>query len=152
MHRKPSSFVLSVLRHGYLRPLSPVPSRYCHTPLPVAAKGKFRLVLALRQVNAYLNVNTFRCKDLKIVAELFERNDILSRSISHGGIITSIYTRIIIYIWVFSGKFTAHETQQKLHIQRIVGCTFRISKLWKIVTQFNMDNFRANRLLTIGVL
>ena len=112
MHRKPSSFVLSVLRHGYLRPLSPVPSRYCHNPLPVAAKGKFRLVLALRQVNAYLNVNTFRCKDLRIVAELLERNDILSR-LSHMGVSSHRYTPGSLLIFGFSLGSLQHTKLNK---------------------------------------
>ena len=107
---KPSSFVLNVVKHGYVLPLIGVPPifyaknmsavkhadfvseaiesllqkglleellgpAYCKTPLKVTDKGKLRLVLDLRHVNAFIRVKKFRYEDLKIVAELFEDND-----------------------------------------------------------------------------
>ena len=108
---KPSPFVLNVLEHGYVLPLTSIPPpfiaknnqsalkypvfvdeaikellkygyieelsepAYCCNPLTVADKGKLRLVLDLRHVNAYINVKKFRYEDLKVVTELFEEND-----------------------------------------------------------------------------
>ena len=91
-HLKPSQFVLNVIRHGYLLPLTKIPTpfyaknnksalrhpkfvgeaienllkgglveelsrpAYCSNPLTVAEKGKLRLVLDLRHVNALLHI------------------------------------------------------------------------------------------------
>ena len=65
--------IKELLKYGYIEELSQ--PAYCCNPLTVADKGKLRLVLDLRHVNACINVKTFRYEDLKVVTELFEEND-----------------------------------------------------------------------------
>ena len=108
---KPSPFVLNVLEHGYVLPLTSIPPpfiaknnqsalkypvfvdeaikellkygyieelsepAYCCNPLTVADKGKLRLFLDFRHLNAYINVKKFRYEDLKVVTELFNCNE-----------------------------------------------------------------------------
>ena len=48
---------------------------YCTNPLTVAENGKLRLVLDLGHVNTFLRVKTFKYEDLRVLAEIFERDD-----------------------------------------------------------------------------
>ena len=106
-----SQFVLNVIRHGYILPLSSPPppflaknnqsalrhahfveeaiqkllaqnfidevaeSPHCCNPLTVADNGKLRLVLDLRHVNKFVILKKFKYEDLRIVAEIFDKND-----------------------------------------------------------------------------
>ena len=48
---------------------------HCCNPLTVADNGRLRLVLDLRHVNRFIVLKKFKYEDLKIVAEIFEKND-----------------------------------------------------------------------------
>ena len=86
---------------------TPTPA-YCCNPLTVADKGKLRLVLDLRHVNAYLNLKKFKHEDLKIVAEIFEQGDYFVRfdltSGYHHIDIHSEHQKYLGFHWSFDGK------------------------------------------------
>ena len=62
--------ISELLVNKCIEEVSDVP--YCINPLTVAEVEKSRLVLDLRNVNMYLDVNKLRYENLKAVAELFE--------------------------------------------------------------------------------
>ena len=67
------SEILSYLEKSYIQEINS--ASYCCNPLTVAEGKKLRLVLDLRHVNKFLNVQKFRYEDLKIVADLIENSD-----------------------------------------------------------------------------
>ena len=83
---------------------------HCCNPLTVADKGKLRLVLDLRHVNAYINLQKFKCENLRTVAELFYENDFFIRfDLTSGYHHIDIHPEHYKYLgfhWRFEGNIT----------------------------------------------
>ena len=97
------SEIKEYLEKSYIREIDSL--SYCCNPLTVAEGSKPRLVLDLRHVNKFLNIQKFKYEDLKVVADLMQPGEYFTTfdlaSAYHHIDINPMHSKFLGFQWIF---------------------------------------------------